>query len=260
MKQKKLLVALSMAGLTTFLSGCDSTRKTEPTAMLDTSASAFVESVNEDALAVVNGKTVLKTEDMKAMNDIINLEIVSQYAVTKKIDVSKQDAQLEHVKRKLYAQAYIEDFISQQEVTDAEIAKKYETLKERTDLREFNFKIAQFDKREDATNAYENLASEKPDKSILKPFVNAKGQSVEWSAISQLPPMLASALSNLEKGEASKVLSTNKGYFLVYLEGKREKKMPPLEELETQIKQALIQEKVFSHVSELRSKSTIMIN
>lgn len=229
------------------------------------SATVGARTLPEDVVARVNGSDVLASKGMKNLDDVIVMELLAQKALKGEVDTETLDtiqADIEHLNRQMLMEAYVSDFLDGVSVSDEDVQSYYDNWAEGQDLTQFNFTFARFDQREKAQDAIADIQeNDSPDLSAFNHFKEAKSnQDLEWASLDQLPPMFASILPTLdEQGTHDAPLPSNQGYFVIHLEDTRERELPKVGEVSSEIKQALKREALQEHIRGTREEAIIQI-
>lgn len=228
-------------------------------------AEPATQTLAENVVAKVNGVDVAGARGMKNLDDVIIMEVMAQAA--QKGGLSEESLQsisanVEHIERQMLMEAFADQFVSKQTVSEADARQYYEQWVESQDVNEYRFRFARFDDGNKASEIIADINSDKKaDLSDFKYLKSAESdQDRIWSSASDLPPMFASILPSLsEQGTHSEPLASNQGYFVIYLEEKRKKDLPEFAEAQEEVEQAIKQEALMTFIKDTRKEAIIQI-
>jgi peptidyl-prolyl cis-trans isomerase C len=207
---------------------------------------------NDDKLAV------------RAREALINQELLSRAAIDKGLDKNpKLIAAMEMLKREQLSKAYLEDYVKNHPVTDAEINAEYEKAKAAAGSLEYKVRhilvkteaeakaiIAQLDKKA----AFDKLAKEKS----KDPGSAKNGGDLGWNVPGSFVKEFGDAMQGLKKGEYTKTpVKTDFGWHIIKMDDTRPIKLPPLDEVKGEIRHQVQQKRVREALTELRAKAKI---
>ena len=237
----------------------------------------------EDAVAVVNGQYISKftlesfAKDIskrapgqnipteKLIDELVRRELVVQQAKSKHLDQAPGTQQrLAMMKNALLSQLAIEDFISSNPVTDAELQAEYNKQVANIAGTEYKARhilvveendailiIAELDKGGD----FAELAQSKstgPSKT--------KGGDLGWFSAKQMVPPFSEAVVALENGAYTKApVKTQFGWHIILREDSREQTPPPFEAVKAQIAPLVERQKMTAYLESLRQSATVEI-
>ena len=205
----------------------------------------------------------------KAVTDnLINRELLSQAALNDGLDKTPEARQQQNqFRQNLMAEMMLLDYQNKHPVSDAEIRTEYDRQiaalgKSPESIVQYKLSIIGVASNAEANAvlsslkkgaSFDKLAREK---SIDETKV--QGGALGWVLLSQISPTLADAISNLPKDAVTSApIQTPTAWYIVKVDDKRPFKVPTLAESQTQIKNALIQEKFRQYVLELRAAAKI---
>ena len=178
--------------------------------------------------------------------ELVRREILRQAAVKKGLDKKPEvKTQIELAGQAVIIRAYLQDFVANNAVTDAEVRKTYDEMKSRLGNTEYNVRhilvedeanaralIAKLDKGE----KFEDLAKA----NSKDPGSKDKGGELGWSNPGMYVPAFSEAMVKLKKGETtSEPVKSNFGYHIIRLDDTRQLEAPDFEKLAPQLKQRL---------------------
>jgi peptidyl-prolyl cis-trans isomerase C len=235
-----------------------------------------------DAVAKVNGVTIPQSrldmvvkvatgqgqpdtpEVRNRLRDVlITREVIMQEALKKGFDKSADViAQLELHRQDVLVNAFIQDYVSHNPVSEDALKKEYEAKSQSAD-KEYKARhilvkdeaeakqiIAQLKKGAN----FEKIATAKSEDSGSK----GRGGDLDWSPANRYVPAFAEALKKLKKNQVTDApVQTQFGWHVIRLDDERPFKAPSFEEVKPQIRQALQGQAIDKAVSELRAKAKI---
>lgn len=202
--------------------------------------------------------------DARAREALINQELLSRAAIDKGLDKNpKLVAAMEMMRREQLTKAYLEDYVKNHPVTDAEIKAEYDKAKAAAGGNEYKARhilvkteaeakaiIAQLDKKV----AFDKLAKEKSlDKGSAK-----NGGDLGWSVPGTFVKEFGEAMQKLKKGETTKApVQTQFGWHIIKLDDMRPTQFPALDAVKNEVRQQVQQKRVRDAITELRAKAKI---
>jgi len=267
---KKAIIPLLVVGAA-LVAGCDKNDGTPAVKREDAVASvnnkyipkATLENLERELAARGQGQAFPKD---KIIEELIQREILVQAALEKGLDRSPEILQrLEETKKTLLTQAYVQDFIKNNPVADAEIKAEYD--KEVGGANNIEYKarhilvktedeakkiIAQLDKGGD----FAKLAN----KYSLDAKESQNGGDLGWFTANQMVEPFSKAVGALEKGKYTKEpVKTQFGYHVILREDSRTQTPPPLEAVKDQLLPYLQRKKVQEMLEQKRKEAKVEI-
>lgn len=207
-------------------------------------------------------------EARRAIIDQLALQmVVAEEAVKKGLDKVPEVAdQIEAMKQSVLANAYVQDLIKANPISDAMVKAEYERLKATISGTEYKARHILVEKEAEAKDiiarlkkdpgAFAKLAAEKS----KDPGSRAKGGDLGWFDSARMVPEFGAAVSKLEKGKfTQEPVKTQYGYHVILLEDSKPIEAPPLEEVKPQVTQQLQQQNIKKQLDALRAKAKIEI-
>jgi peptidyl-prolyl cis-trans isomerase C len=236
------------------------------------------------AVATVNGKAISKSrvdmiveqgtrsgrpdspESRKAIIDQLALQtVVADEAVKKGLDKSPAVAeQIDAVRQSILANAYVQDFIKSNPVSDESLKAEYERIKSTITGTEYKARHILVEKEAEAGDiiarlkkdpgSFAKLAAEKS----KDPGSKANGGDLGWFDPRGMVPEFGAAVSKLEKGKITETpVKTQFGYHVIQLEDSRPVAAPPFDEVKPEIAQQLGQQNLKKQLDDLKAKAKI---
>jgi peptidyl-prolyl cis-trans isomerase C len=205
-------------------------------------------------------------EARKSIIDQLVLQVlVAQEAVKKGLDKTPEVAeQLEAIKQSVLANAYVQDFVKNNPVSDEALKAEYERIKATisgTEYKARHILVAKEDEardiiarlRKDPT-AFAKLAAERS----KDPGSAARGGDLGWFDLKGMVPEFGAAVSKMQKGKFSdEPVKSQFGYHVILLEDSKPIEAPPLDEVKAQLSQQLQQQAVKKQLDTLKAAAKI---
>ena len=207
-------------------------------------------------------------ESRNAIIDRLTLQaVIAQEAVAKGLDKTPEvTEQVDALKQTVLANAYVQDFIKNNPVTDDVVKAEYDRIKATITGTEYKARHILVEKESEAKDiiaklnkdprAFAKLAMERSKDQGSK----AQGGDLGWFDLSRMVPEFAAAVRKLEKGKfTQEPVKTQFGYHVILLEDSKPIEAPPLEEVKTQLSQQLQQQSVMKQLDDLKAKAKIEV-
>jgi peptidyl-prolyl cis-trans isomerase C len=253
---------------------------------VDKDAKSAAEAPKVPAAATVNGTPISqRTVDMlvkqgassgqpdtpesrKAIIDQLALQMVTaEEAIKKGLDKSPEIAdQVNAIKQSVLANAYVQDFIKSNPITDDMLKVEYERIKTTMTGMQYKARHILVAKEAEAKDiiaklkkdpgSFAKLATERS----KDPGSKAKGGDLGWFDLSGMVPEFGAAVSKLEKSQfTQEPVKTQFGYHVILLEDSRPVEPPPLDQVKPQLSQYLLQQNVMKHLDALKAGAKIEV-
>lgn len=275
----KSRVVLTSAVALLALSACNS-KDADKTAAASPSASpaAVAATVNGTAISQKQVEMILKQQASQGMPDnaesrkmiIDNLAmqlIVAQEAAKKGLDKTPEVAdQLEMIKQSVMADAYVQDYMKSNTVTDAMLTAEYDKIKAQAAGNQYKARHILVEKEADAKDiiaklkkdpkAFEALAKAKS----KDPGSKDKGGDLGWFDPRGMVPEFGAAVAKLEKDKfTEEPVKSQFGYHVIMLEDTRANPIPTLEQVKPRLTQQVQQQNMKKMLDEMKAKAKIEI-
>ncbi len=242
--------------------------------------------VKEDAEATVNGIAISKNrvdmiakqgvsagqpetlESRKSIIDKLTMQtLVAQEAIKKGLDkLPEINEQIEVIRQSVLANAYVQDFIKNNPVSDDMLKAEYERIKATITGSEYKARHILVDKESEAKDiiaklkkdagSFAKLAREKSKDAASK----VRDGDLGWFDVNGMVPEFGAAVSKLEKGEfTQEPVKTQYGYHVILLDDSRPIEAPPFEEVKPSLAQQLQQQNLKKQLDDLKAKAKIEI-
>lgn len=207
-------------------------------------------------------------EARKAIVDRLTLQVVvAQEAINKGLDKTPEVAdQLEAIRQSVLANAYVQDFIKNNPVTDEQLKAEYDRIAATITGTEYKARHILVEKEAEAKDVIGKL---KKDPTVFAKLAmerskdagsKSRGGDLGWFDLRTMVPEFGAAVSKLEKGKFTvEPVKTQFGYHVILLEDSRPIEAPPLEDVKPQLSQQLQQRNVMKEVEALKSRAKIEV-
>jgi peptidyl-prolyl cis-trans isomerase C len=194
--------------------------------------------------------------------------VVAEEAVRKGLDKSPETVEtIDAMKQSVLANAYVQDYIKNNPVSDDLVKAEYERIKASIAGDEYKARHILVEKEAEARDiiarlrkepgAFAKLAMEKSKDQGSRP----KGGDLGWFDPKRMVPEFGAALSKLEKGKFTlEPVRTQFGYHVILLEDARPITAPPMEEVKDQLSQQLQEQNLKKQFDALKAKAKIEIS
>jgi peptidyl-prolyl cis-trans isomerase C len=195
---------------------------------------------------------------------LIRNEILSQEAIKKGLDKNPDVViQTELNRQDVLVNAYIQDYVKNNPVSDDLVKAEYERAKGQAGDKEYKARhilvkdeaeakqiIAQIKKG----GSFEKIAAQKS----TDPGSKDKGGDLDWAPGGRYVPQFSDALKKLKKGQMTDTpVQTQFGWHVIRVDDERAMKFPPLDEVKPQILQGLQRQAVEKLITDLRGKAKV---
>ncbi len=207
-------------------------------------------------------------ESRQAIIDHLTLQtVVAQEAVKKGLDKTPEvAAQIDAVRQSVLANAYVQDYVKSNPVTDEMLKAEYDRIKATMTGTEYKARHILVDSEAEAKDiiarlkkapaAFEKLAMEKSKDTGSK----ARGGDLGWFDPSRMVPEFSAVLAKLEKGKfTEEPVKTRFGYHVILLEDSRPIEPPSLDDVKPQLTQQLQQQNLMKQLDALKASAKVEI-
>jgi peptidyl-prolyl cis-trans isomerase C len=271
MRTVKSGVLLASAASLLVLAACGAGKGDKPAAAagpteVTVNGTAISQTTVDQVLKQRSGGQPASPEARQATVDGLVLQtVVAQEAAKQGLDKAPAFLeQMETIRQSALANAYVEDFVKKNPVTDEMLKAEYERIKATTAGSEYKARhilVAQEAEAKDiiaklkkTPAAFEKLAKEKTKDTGSK----ANGGDLGWFDPKQMVPEFSAAVSKLEKGKfTEEPVKTQFGYHVILLEDTRAVQPPPMDAVKPQLSQQLLQQNVRKHLDALKAAAKI---
>jgi peptidyl-prolyl cis-trans isomerase C len=207
-------------------------------------------------------------EARRSIIDQLALQIVvADEAVKKGLDKAPEVVeQLDMIRQSVLANAYVQDFVKNNPVSEEALKAEYERIKATVTGTEYKARHILVAKEAEAreiiarlkkdAGAFAKLAAEKS----KDPGSAARGGDLGWFDLRGMVPEFGAALSKMEKGKISdEPVKSQFGYHVILFEDSKPVQAPPLEDVKPQLSQQLQQQAVKKQLDTLKAAAKIEI-
>ena len=274
MKFRTLTLAL---GLSTLLAGCDQM----PAGNGNASTTAAAPAINDTSAVVVtvNGTPIteavieLYQEQMQSrrpgaaadrntiIEEVINLELANQNGVKTGIDKdARMQLQMEQQRRAVIATAAIQDYLSNNPITDEELKKLYDEQAPKGS--EYKARHILLEDEEAANKLIAELNGGADFSELAKEHSTGpsgkSGGELGWFSPKQMVAPFSEAAAKLEKGSYTKeAVKTQFGWHIIILDDERESTPPAFDQVKPQLQTFVQKQRVQTYINGLRQGATI---
>lgn len=198
-----------------------------------------------------------------AKEELIRREVLSQEATKKGFDKKPEvQAQIALAAQAITLRAYMQDWVKNNPISDAELKQEYDRVKAEMGDKEYKARHILVKTEKEATDIIAKLKSGKKFADLAKasqdPGSKDKGGELGWNVPASYVKPFSDAMVKLEKGKyTTEPVKSDFGYHVIMLEDVREAKGPTFEEVKPQIQQRLQGAKVEAMVKDLRDKAKV---
>jgi peptidyl-prolyl cis-trans isomerase C len=194
---------------------------------------------------------------------MISRELMVQEAAKRGLDKNPETAaRLTFSRQDILSNAYIQDILRANPVTDDMVKKEYERIKAQS-AKEYKTRHILVEKEDEAKNiiaqlkkgaSFEKLAAEKSN----DPGSKTNGGDLDWSMPSRFVKPFGDAMVKLKKGQFTETpVQTNFGWHVIRVDDERAAKVPGFDEAKPQVQQGLQNQAVEKAIADLRAKAKI---
>ena len=212
------------------------------------------------------GQGQQETPEMrKAIRDaLINQEVVAQEAMKRGLDKQPNIAgRIELDRQQALVNAYFEDYLKRNPISDDMLKKEYERLKPELPTREYKVRHILVEKEDEAKNiiaqirkggSFEKLAAEHSKDTGSR----ARGGDLDWGPAERYVKPFADAVTRLKKGAMTDApVQTDFGFHIIRVEDERATKIPSFDEAKQQLHQLVQNQVVQRAIADLRAKAKV---
>jgi peptidyl-prolyl cis-trans isomerase C len=205
-------------------------------------------------------------EQTRAMvrEELINREVVAQEAQRSGVAKNSQvQTQIDMARQEVLVGAFINDWLRKNPVSDADVQKEYERVKNTTGAREYKARHILVDTEDQAKGLIAELKKggkfdELASKNSKDTGSAQRGGDLDWNVPGNFDNQFSEAMVKLEKGKYTEApVQTRFGFHVIQLDDVRPVTFPALNEVRSRIQQQLTQSKIEALVKSLRAKAKV---
>jgi peptidyl-prolyl cis-trans isomerase C len=200
----------------------------------------------------------------RVREQLINNEVFAQEAVKKGLHKSPEiAAQLELQRQEVLVNAFVQDYVKTNPVTDDAMRKEYERVKPTIPAKEYKARHILLEKEEEAKDIlaqikkggnFEKIAADKSKDTGSK----ARGGDLDWGPANRYVKPFGDALGKLKKGQMTDApVQSDFGWHIIRLDDERATKVPSFEEAKPQLQQMLQSQAVQKMLGDIRAKAKV---
>ena len=214
--------------------------------------------------ATAQGQTDTPELQNRIKDTLINREVLVQEAARKGLEKNPDVAmQIQLQRQEVLINAVLQDYAKTHPVTDEALKKEYEQIKAKNSDKEYKARhilVAKEDEAKEITAqlkkgaSFEKIAAERSQ----DPGSKVQGGDLDWGPANRYVPPFAQALAKLKKGQTTEApVQTQFGWHVIRLDDERPLKIPPFEQVKSQIQQQVQQQSINKFIAGLRGKAKI---
>jgi len=196
--------------------------------------------------------------------ELVNREILMQEALRRGLP-NRPDvkAQIAVAQQTVVLRALIEDFVKNNQPTDAEVTARYNALVKDAGGKEYHLHHILVDNEQQAKDLIAKIKAGASFEDLAKqyskdPGSGKNGGDLDWSDPKAYVPEFADAATHLQKGQMTDTpVHTQFGWHIIRVDDVRAVTPPPLEQVRAQIVQQIQQEKLQAFEENLRKTAKI---
>jgi peptidyl-prolyl cis-trans isomerase C len=196
--------------------------------------------------------------------ELINREILMQEAARRGIPTRPDvKAQVAVAQQTVVLRALIEDFLKNNQPSDAEVKARYDALAKDAGGKEYHLHHILVDNEDQAKDLIAKIKAGASFEDLAKqyskdPGSGKNGGDLDWSDPKAYVPEFAAAAEKLQKGQMTDTpVHTQFGWHIIRLDDTRDITPPPLEQVRPQIVQQIQQEKLQAFEESLRKNAKV---
>jgi peptidyl-prolyl cis-trans isomerase C len=195
--------------------------------------------------------------------ELIRRELLLQQA--KKLGLDKNaevTAQAEAQRQSLVINAYVQDYVKKNPISDAQLKTQYDTIKAQLGSNEYKARHILVTGEEDAKAIIANLKKgakfEELAKQSIDPGSKDNGGDLGWASAGNFVKPFSDALTSLTKGKYTETpVKSEFGYHVILLEDTRPLSVPSFEEIKPRLQQQAQSQQIGQMVEGLRAKAKV---
>ena len=194
---------------------------------------------------------------------LIQRELLIQEA--KKAGLEKKpeiSAQAEAARQNVYVNAYLQDYVKKNPISDAQLKAQYETIKAQLGNTEYKARhilvVAEADAKAIIENLKKGAKFDELAKQSIDPGSKDKGGELDWASAGNFVKPFSDALTALTKGKYTEnPVKSDFGYHVIMLDDTRPLAVPAFEEIKPRLLQQAQGQQINKLVDGLRAKAKV---
>jgi peptidyl-prolyl cis-trans isomerase C len=265
------LAAVLLIGASTSLAAVAADNKKVPAP--SAAPAAFVKvngvSVSQNlADAFINEQKAKGAQDSPELRNAVREELIRRELLVqeaKKAGIDKRSdiaAQAEAARQAVLIRTYVQQYVEQHPITEAQLQANYDKLKAQVGGTEYKTRHILVKDKAEAQTIIDKLKNGEKFEDLAKQSVDQgskdNGGDLGWSAPGNYVKPFADALTALKKGEYTETpVESQFGHHVILLEDTRPTAFPPFEEIKPRLTQQAQTQEVTRMVDELRAKAKV---
>ena len=210
----------------------------------------------------------MNDEGRKAIIEHLSMQfLIAQEAVKKGLDKSPEALdQIELTRQSILANAFIQDYLKNNPVTDDMLKAEYEKIKGQMTGNEFKARHILVEKEAEAKEIIAKLKKDaKAFDGLAKaqskdPGSKGNGGDLGWFDPRGMVPEFGAAVAKLAKGKfTEEPVKSQFGYHVILLEDSRPKQVPPMDQVKPMLQQQVQQQNLRKFFDDVKAKAKIEI-
>lgn len=196
--------------------------------------------------------------------NLIAEEILAQEAIKKGLDRDPDvKTQIELARQAVLIRAYQADYIRNNQISEAELRKEYETVKTQMGDQEYNVRHILVETEKEAKDIIAKIQKKVPFAKLAKDHSiddgsKEKGGELGWSSAAVYVKPFGDALKNIKKGQMTQQpVQTSFGWHVIQLDDVRKATPPTFEEVRSNMEQRILQRNFAATVESLRNAAKV---
>ncbi|MGQ0749810.1 MAG: peptidylprolyl isomerase [Betaproteobacteria bacterium] len=213
---------------------------------------------------IAQGQTDTPELRTSVRDALINQEIIAQEALRRGLNKKPEVAAAIDINRQdILVNAYVQDYLERNPVTEDTLKKEYERIKVQLGGREYKARHILVESENEAKDiiaqvrkgaSFEKLAAERSKDTGTK----ERGGDLDWSVPGNYVKQFGDALVKLKKGQMTDApVQSNFGWHVIRLEDERAYQAPAYDAVKQNLQRSLQQQMVQKMLAELRSKAKV---
>jgi len=210
----------------------------------------------------------MNDEGRKAIIEHLSMQfLIAQEAVKKGLDKSPEALdQIELTRQSILANAFIQDYLKNNPVTDDMLKAEYDKIKGQMTGNEFKARHILVEKEAEAKEIIAKLKKDaKAFDGLAKaqskdPGSKGNGGDLGWFDPRGMVPEFGAAVAKLAKGKfTEEPVKSQFGYHVILLEDSRPKQVPPMDQVKPMLQQQVQQQNLRKFFDDVKAKAKIEI-
>ena len=194
---------------------------------------------------------------------LIQRELLIQEAKKAGLDKKPEiSAQAEAARQNVYVNAYLQDYVKKNPISDAQLKAQYETIKAQLGNTEYKARhilvVAEADAKAIIDNLKKGAKFDELAKQSIDPGSKDKGGELDWASAGNFVKPFSDALTALTKGKYTETpVKSDFGYHVIMLDDTRPLTVPAFEEIKPRLLQQAQGQQINKLVDGLRAKAKV---